>query len=247
MKRRSVVVAALVALLFFTGTARADWSTVPILAEILNSLRNIYSAVKRVRDATDVIKNTLNNAYPESLLDKIGTYIKPVLDIRDEVERLACGWQLSIRAQKIQIGILKGEGFCRKEWHDFFGEPPKTVLEDIDELQDLMTVHHLNVVADYVSRSRDWTDEAVWLTNETLRANLSAGRAQRLAALGAAQLGNTLTEMTKLQAAELDRAENRFNERRLRRRLEQRLAVFLYEGMSDEKNEAAPTLDTVLR
>src|SRR5262249_16153815 len=91
-------------------------------------------------------------------------------------------------------------------------------------------------------------DEARWLSTESQKGRdpwdpsqpYSPGYAQRLSALGAAQLGNVMVEMGDTQTAMLDLEQEALNDNQRRRLLDHQAATFLYAGLTALK-DPAPT------
>lgn len=212
-------------------------STVELL-QILATLERIHDVVRNVRGVTEDIRAKLLRVWPERAIRPIAQIFTPVMSIKQEIEALSCGWQFSLRMERIRLGIYGGMGFCKQEWRNAFGGEPRGWSKDLEEYYDWSAVRRLNAVGTHARKNTLWAAEAAWLTNEARRGTFNAGEdigpegrpgyAQRLAALGSAQLGNLMVESSKLQAYELELAQEKLNDRRRRQHLQEAFAQGTY-------------------
>jgi hypothetical protein len=259
MKRRGIVLVLVPAILLLGSPVFA--STTAELLKVLATLTRIHQVTRNIRGVTEDIRHKLTRVWPDRALRPLQIVMEPVRSIRSEISQLSCGWQFSVRTEALRAGIFAGRGFCKREWEAVFGPVPQTRFRDMDEYNDWSAVRRLNAVSRHVTQNDAWTQQATWLTAEALRGTLNPaedqgrdgrpGYAQRLSALGAAQLGNFLAEGGKLQAYELELAQERLNERRHRQRLQQTFAVFSYGLLggspSTSMADSGPELPAVLQ
>ena len=212
------------------------------LARLLAEVQRYYRVVRNIRGVTEDIRTRVRDVWPDRALWPLRQYLEPVTSIRDEVNKLSCGWRFSVRTERLRVGLFQGGAFCRREWHSIFGQPPRGRAADLEEYYDWSAVRRLHGVSRHVSQNEKWSSQAYWLTTEAQKGTFTPGDdqgpegrpgyAQRLAALGAAQLGNFMVETGKLQAHQLDLAQERANERRRRARNEAALGLFALEQLA---------------
>jgi hypothetical protein len=177
-------------------------------------------------------------------------YLEPLNSIRGEVSRLSCSWQFSVPMDRLRLALFEGKPFCRREWQSIFGRAPSIRSADLEEYYDWSAVRRLNGYSRHVTQNERWSAQAYWLTTEAQRGTFNPGDdggpegrpgyAQRLAALGAAQLGNLMVETGKLQAHQLDLAQERVNERRRRERVQAAISLFTYDQIAGPGGATTP-------
>ena len=236
MKRSRVVMGATVMVL--VGGAPLWANTTLELLELLASLERMHTTVKNIRGVTEDIRTKLQRVWPERALRPILTYLQPVRSIRDEIQQLSCSWQFSVRMERIRTGVFAGQGFCKREWEAVFGTPVPGWSKDLEDYQDWSAVRRMNAIGTHVTQNEKWAQQAAWLTHEAVKGTTNPaddqgpdgrpGYAQRLAALGSAQLGQLMVESGKLQAYELELAQERLNDKRRKRRLDDAFAYGTY-------------------
>jgi len=173
-------------------------------------------------------------------LRKIETVFEPVDSIKREVEKLACTWKFTPRVDRLRLALFGGGSFCRSDWNLVFGPPTLTVDSDLESYYDWSAVRRLNLIKTRNEKSPLRADEAHWLATEALKGRdpldptdpYSPGYAQRLSALGAAELGNVMVEMGDTQTALLDLDQEALNDRRRRRLLDHEASALVYAGLA---------------
>src|SRR5947207_1630511 len=113
MKHRCLAVVVTTLLLLSSTGASADPTNWPQLALIIQWLQQIDSTLRGVNRITDDIKGKLGSVYPLGSLRRIETYFEPVDSIKDEVEKLACGWKFTPRVERLRRALFAGGSFCR--------------------------------------------------------------------------------------------------------------------------------------
>ncbi len=111
---------------------------------------------------------------------------------------------------------------------------------DLESYYDWSAVRRLNLIKTRNDKSDLRADEAHWLVTEALKGRdqwdptqpYSPGYAQRLSALGAAELGNTMVEMGDTQTAMLDLDQEALNDKRQRRLLDHQAAALVYGSLA---------------
>jgi len=236
MRRKGIITAAVVVVLLVGSPVFAN-STVELL-KILGTLERIHDVIRNVRGVTEDIRTKLSRVWPDRALRPILPCLEPGQAIRDEIQQLSCSWRFSVRMERIRLGLFEGQRFCKREWEAVFGAAPEGWAKDLEDYYDWAAVRRMNAIGTHVTQNEKWTQQTAWLTQEALKGTLDPGTdqgpdgrpgyAQRLAALGAAQLGNLMVEQGKLQAYELELAQEKLNERRRRRRLDDAFAYGSY-------------------
>jgi len=246
MRKRVLAGIVAVVLLFGSSAASADPSNWAHLAQIILWLERIDSTLRDINDLIDGVKEKLFIVYPEGALREIQTFFEPVDSIRTELEKLSCAWRFTPRVDRLRLALYGGGSFCRSDWNIVFGPPTLTTDWDLEGYYDFSAVRRLNLIKTRNEKSAQRADEAHWLATETLKGRnpldptqpYSPGYAQRLSALGAAQLGNLMVEMGDTQTAMLELDQEVLNDRRRRRLLDHQTATLVYAGLTTLRDTA---------
>ena len=209
------------------------------LAAIIDTLRKIHTTLQDINTFVRSTRDTLELVYPPAALREITQVFDQVDTIKDEVKGLSCGWRFGVSVQRLWDGVFSGQRLCKTEWQAVFGAPPQSVLQDLDEFQDYQAVRRLNMVTSRVEAGPKNEEFLGWLMEEAEKgrdpgaeAKYGPGYSQRLSAVGAAALGSVLLEQGDILTAELELAQERINEKRLRRKLETELALGWLEALA---------------
>ena len=241
MRKRSIVllVFAVVIVGMFAPPASAGPGENAVLVQIIGVLRTMHTTLKEIREAMESTRDSLNRAYPFRTLNPILHVFDEVRSIRDEVEAISCSWRFSLRTERLWEGLFRGVRLCKPEFRQLFGAPPSYVLGDLDEYMDYSATRRLNMVATRVERGPRQQEFLRWLLFEAERGRTSesepygAGYSQRLSAVGAATLGNVLLEQGDTITAQLELAQERANDKRLRQKMAADLSLDLYRRLAD--------------
>jgi hypothetical protein len=246
MKRRWLAGLVVAVLLFGSSGASADPSNWAQLGQIILWLQRIDHTLRDINDLVDSVKEKLFIVYPEGALRRIETFFEPVDSVKREVEKLACTWKFTPRVDRLRLALYGGGSFCRNDWNIVFGPPTVTVDWDRESYYDWSAVRRLNLIKTRNEKSALRADEAHWLATEALKGRnpwdptkpYSPGYAQRLSALGAAELGNVMVEMGDTQTAMLELDQEALNDKRRRRLLDHSSASLVYAGLTTLKGNA---------
>ena len=137
MRRRLTVVTVAVAVLLVSPMAFADYGSWPALARILGWLAQIDRTLKNINSAVDDVKYTVEQVYPDTVLRRIETFFDPVDSIKDEVDKLACGWRFTPRIERLHLALFGGRSFCRADWDLLFGTPAPMIDADLESYYEL--------------------------------------------------------------------------------------------------------------
>jgi hypothetical protein len=110
---------------------------------------------------------------------------------------------------------------------------------DLESYYDWSAVRRLNLIKTRNEKSDLRAEEARWLAAEAMSGRdpwdptkpYSPGYAQRLSALGAAELGNVMVEMGDTETALLDLDQETLNDKRHRRLLDHQAAALVYASL----------------
>lgn len=234
--------AGVVVSLYLLGAsaASADPTNWAQLTQIILTLQRIDATLADINDLVDGVKQKLFIVYPEGALRRIETFFEPVDSIKREVEKLACAWKFTPRVNRLRGALFAGGSFCRSDWNLVFGPPVAGAGWDLESYYDWSAVRRLNLIKTRNEKSALRADEAHWLATEALKGRdpwdptqpYSPGYAQRLSALGAAELGNVMVEMGDTQTAMLDLDQEALNDKRRRRLLDHQAATLVYAGLT---------------
>jgi hypothetical protein len=248
MRKRWLV--GLVVSLFLLGAsgASADPTNWAQLAQIILTLQRIDATLSDINDLISRTKEKIYMVYPEGALRRIQTVFEPVDSIKQEVEKLACSWKFTPRVNRLRVALFGGGSFCRSDWNLVFGPPVAGAGWDLESYYDWSAVRRLNLIKTRNEKSPLRADEAHWLATEAITGRdpwdptqpYSPGYAQRLSALGAAELGNVMVEMGDTQTAMLDLDQEALNDKRRRRLLDHAAATLVYAGLTTLRDDPPP-------
>jgi hypothetical protein len=240
MTKRGLAGILAIALLFGSSSASADPSNWAHLGQILLWLERIDATLRDINELVDGVKEKLFVVYPEGALREIRAVFEPVDSIQTELGKLSCAWRFTPRVDRLRLALYAGGSFCRSDWNVVFGPPTLTTDWDLEGYYDFSAVRRLGLIRARNQKSAMRADEAHWLVTEALKGRnpldptepYSPGYAQRLSALGAAQLGNLMVEMGDTQTAMLELDQEALNDRRRRRLLDHQTSTLVYAGLT---------------
>jgi hypothetical protein len=252
MRRRWLAGLVVAVFLFGSTGASADPSNWAQLAQIILTLQRIDAVLSDVNDLISRTKEKLFLVYPEAAVRRIETVFEPVDSVKREVEKLACDWRFTPRVNRLRVALFGGGSFCRSDWNLVFGPPVAGAGWDLESYYDWSAVRRLNLIKTRNEKSSLRAEEAAWLASEAIAGRdpwdptkpYSPGYAQRLSALGAAELGNVMVEMGDTQTAMLDLDQEALNDKRRKRLLDHEAATLVYAGLTTLRNDVAT--DTTL-
>jgi hypothetical protein len=208
--------------------------------QIIAVLRGMERTLQTIREAVTATRDTLELVYPPQALQAIQQVFDEVRTIRDEVGAISCGWRFSLRTERLWTGLFRGVRLCKPEFLQLFGAPPQYVLQDIDEYFDYSATRRLNMVATRIERGPHQQEFLRWLLAEAEQGRTGEddphgpGYSQRLSAVGAAALGNVLLEEGDTMTAQLELAQERANDKRLRQKMSADLSLDLYRRLAGQ-------------
>ena len=159
-------------------------------------------------------------AFPQRLFDPIRAGITTVLDIRREVERLACDWPFSNRTIALRDALLGRTQFCRSRHHEIWGTHEIFWDAAIQEANDYVATMTANMISERAERTntswvrahRDLFDEHTILRATPGEANRAEAAA--LAFANQVAVGNSQITTQHLLVKQMDRAMARFDQKK---------------------------------
>jgi hypothetical protein len=247
--------AALVVALLLLGSSgvRADPGSWTELAQIILWLKQIDNTLNHINGVVEDVRAHFAKVYPDAAVRRIQTFFEPVDSIKEELEKLACRWRFTPRVERLRFALFDKGSFCKTDWDFLYGAPTLTVDHDLESYYDWSAVRRLNLIKTRNEKSQRRAMDAHWLANEAIKGRdpwdptepFSPGYAQRLAALGAAQLGNVMVETGDTQTAMLELDQERLNDKRHKRLLDHYAAALVYSDIA-RRSSRGSALDFLL-
>ena len=232
---RVCVSAALIWLLAQPSFAVGDPVEAGLLAKIAATLEAIEQYRLWIQDKLQeqVYDRLHAYAFPRLAFDAIRTATATVLDMRHELQNLACDWPLSPRTRILRDLMLKPRHLCRSAYQELWGAHDIFWDRDLQETHDYVAALTSNMISDrtektyttWVRAHRDLLEgHALYLTSPG-----EANRAEAAALAWANQvaLGNSQVVTQNLLLRQMSRDMDRFDERKAAD-----LTYFIYEGVA---------------
>jgi hypothetical protein len=245
MKYRSSVATIVAVAVFLSASVPAHASIIPgtdipFLAQMLIELKNLHDKMEKIRGYINETRETLNDVYPESVMDEIQQIFYGVRSIASEVNSLSCGWKFNAPVRRFWDGVFNGgPKVCKPSWQALFGLPVEGAVDsDLQEMFDSMGTLSMSVVGTRIHETEKqhkfWTD----LYYDTKRAKTGrfaqgVGLAERHMAIGIAGLGNLMVQQGEVQAVELQALQARWSNTLRKERLETDYALQIYGHLAD--------------
>jgi hypothetical protein len=219
--RRALAVAALLLLFARPTFAIADPVEAGLLAKIAAVLKTIEEIRIRVHDKLQeqVYDRLHAYAFPRLLFDSIRTTTATVVDMRHELQRLACDWPMSPRTKVLRDLMLKRMSLCRLDYQELWGAHDIFWDRDLQETHDYVATMTANMISErtektymtWVRAHRDlFEGHALYLTSpgEANRAEAAALAWANQVALGNSQM-TTQSLLIKQMARDMDRFDEK--------------------------------------
>lgn len=159
-------------------------------------------------------------AFPSALLDPIRATTTAVLDVRRELQRMACDWPMSLRTRGLSDLVWEPTRFCRTEhqlvWgsHEAFWDGP------IQELNDYVATLTANMISERAEKTnKSWAQAHKGLFDEHTILRKTPGEANRAEAAALAwtnevAIGNSQMATQHLLVRQMARALERFDQKK---------------------------------
>jgi hypothetical protein len=220
--RRALAVAAFVLLFARSTFAVADPVEAGLLAKIAAALKTVQEVRMRVMDKLQeqVYDRLHAYAFPRLIFDSIRHTTATVVDMRHEIQRLACGWPMSPRTKLLSDLMLKPMSLCRLDYQELWGAHDIFWDRDLQETHDYVATMTANMISERTEKTyTTWTrahrdlleGHALYLTSPG-----EANRAEAAALAWANQvaLGNSQVTTQSLLIRQMARDMDRFDEKK---------------------------------
>jgi hypothetical protein len=193
-----------------------------LLAKIAAVLQAIQEFRMRVMAEIQQKINTRINAYafPNRLFDPIRTTATTVLDIRRELQRMACDWPMSLRTRSLSDTLWERTQFCRGNYQAVWGSHEVFWDGPIQEANDYVATMTANMISERAERTntswvrahKDLFDEHTIMRNSPGEANRAEAAA--LAWANEVAIGNSQVTTQNLLVRQMARALERFDQKK---------------------------------
>ena len=220
--RRAIAVTAFVLLFARSSFAIADPVEAGLLAKIAAALKAVQEVRMRVMDKLqEQVWDRLHAyAFPRLLFESIRTGTATVVDMRHEIQRLACGWPMSPRTKLLSDLMLNPTSLCRLDYQELWGAHDIFWDRDLQETHDYVATMTANMISERTEKTyTTWTrahrdlleGHALYLTSPG-----EANRAEAAALAWANQvaLGNSQIVTQHLAVRQMARDLDRFDEKK---------------------------------
>ena len=198
----------------------------PVESGLLSKIAAVLQAIEqfrmRVMDGLQKEINTrVNNyAFPNQLFGPIRTTATTVLDIRRELQRMACDWPMSIRARSLSDVLWERTEFCRSGYQSVWGSHEGLWDGPLQETNDYIATMTANMISERAERTNtSWVRAHKDLFDEHTILRQSPGEANRAEAAALAwanevAIGNSQMATQHLLVRQMDRALERFDQKK---------------------------------
>jgi len=211
----------------------------PVEGALLSKIGAVLKMIEELRMRVlermqDQVRNRLRtDAFPQQLFAAIDTTTATVVDMRRELQRMACDWPMSTRTRSLGDIFWERAQLCRSSFHDVWGSHEPLwdgPLQEVHDYVGTMTANMISERADktyttWVRAHSDLFDGHATLLN-------SPGEANRAEAAGLAwanqvALGNSQMLTQDLLVRQMSRDLERFDQKKATD-----LTYYTYRGLS---------------
>jgi len=193
-----------------------------LLAKIAAILEAIEQLRMRVMAQIQAQISTRINAYafPNRLFDPIRATANSVLDVRSELQRMACAWPMSARTRSLSDLFWDRTRFCRGEFQWVWGSHEKFWDGPIQETNDYIAAMTANMISERAEKtSTSWVSAHKDLFDKHRILRSSPGEANRAEAAALAwanevAVGNSQIVTQHLLVRQMSRALERFDQKK---------------------------------
>jgi len=193
-----------------------------LLAKISAALQAIEQFRMRVLGQIQAQISTRINAYafPNRLFDPIRATATAVLDIRSELQQMACAWPMSARTRSLSDLFWERTQFCRGEFQWVWGSHEKFWDGPIQETNDYIAAMTANMISERAERTNtSWVSAHKDLFDKDTILRSSPGEANRAEAAALAwanevAIGNSQIATQRLLVRQMDRTLERFDQKK---------------------------------
>lgn len=251
--RRALALAALLTLSAPSAHAILD-PTGPVRIAILLRIAAVMAEINRAADAiaraTRSIKERQEELFPREALEEIGSVFQQVRDLRDDLEELRAGWELSVPADRVRQALSEEADLLREEWETLWGRASGPG-HDLQDLAGWNSNRRYRSAASYLAVHDDWAATASNLAHQARaggEGEASALRSIRLTAVASALSLQQSAASNKLAAEQLDAAQEDLDQERHEELLAQALGNLLLRPLRGaDVNQAVLAFDEQVR
>jgi hypothetical protein len=193
-----------------------------LLAKIAAVLQAIQEFRMRVMaEIQQKIDTRINaHAFPNRLFDPIRTTATAVLDIRRELQRMACNWPMTARTRSLGDMLRERTQFCRGGYQGVWGSHEAFWDGPIQEANDYVATMTANMISERAERTNtSWVRAHKDLFDEHTILRSSPGEANRAEAAALAwanevAIGNSQIVTHNLLVRQMARALERFDQKK---------------------------------
>ena len=224
-KTRAVAAVALVVLLLATPVEAfifPDPIEIGLLGKISAALKAIQELRMRLlqRLQEELQDRVDSYAFPDRLFGPIRATTSAVVDIRRELQRLACDWPMSPRVLPLREMLLRRTQFCRSRHHEIWGSHEAFWDGPIQEANDYLATMTANMISERAEKTNtSWVRAHKDLFDEHTILRSSPGEANRAEAAALAwanqvAVGNGQVATQHLLVRQMARNLDRFDEKK---------------------------------
>jgi hypothetical protein len=246
---RRVAGVACVVVLLGASPAQA-WIVDPVERGLLAKVSAILQAIEEFRmRVMDRIQEEIDSrinayAFPIRLFQPIRATATAVLDMRRELQQMACAWPMSLRTQSLSNLFSHRLQLCRSGYQGVWGSHEAFWDGPIQEANDYIATMTANMMSErtektntsWVQAHKDLFDQHTILRNSPGEANRAEAAA--LAWANEVAIGNSQMATQHLLVRQMDRALERFDDKKAAD-----LTYYTYRGLTTlagEKWTGAP-------
>jgi len=211
----------------------------PVEGTLLAKIAAVLKAIEQLRlrileKMQEQVRNRLRTyAFPQQLFRMIDATTAPVLDIRRELQRMACDWPMSTRTRSLSDLFWERAHLCRSSFHEVWGSHELLWDGPLQEIHDYVGAMTANMISERADKTyTTWVRAHSDLFEGHAGALNSPGEANRAEAAGLAwanqvALGNSQVTTQDLLVRQMARDLERFDQKKAAD-----LTYYVYRGIS---------------
>ena len=239
MNRDGKRVAAVALAILLAATPAQALIPDPVETGLLAKIAAVIQAIHELRIRVmarlqDQIHSRINSfAFPNRLFDPIRATTSAVLDIRRELQRLACEWPNPPRIRPLRTMLLERTKLCRSGFQGVWGTHEDLWDGPLQETNDYIATMTANMISERVQRTNtSWVRAHKDLFDGHAILRKSPGEANRAEAAALAwanqvAIGNSQIVTQDLLVRQMARSMDRFDQKKAAD-----LTYYTYRGLS---------------
>jgi hypothetical protein len=219
-------IAGLALVLFLTTQPAQALIPDPVESALVSKIAAVLKLIEQVRmqvleKMQQQIRNRLRtDAFPQQLFGAIGTTTAIVVDMRRELQRMACDWPMSSRTRSLGDLFQERAHFCRSSFRDVWGSHELLWDGPLQEVHDYVGTMTANMISERTDKTyttwvwahTDLFDGHATLLNSPGEANRAEAAA--LAWANQVALGNSQVLTQDLLVRQMSRDLERFDQKK---------------------------------